>query len=109
MDEIARVRRFNRTVTQRVGALSDRYLARDRPLGEARLLWEIGPDGCEVRTLRSRLALDSGHLSRLLRTLEADGLVEMRQSAADGRVRAAHLTPAGLSERALLDERSDDL
>src|SRR3954451_18158692 len=106
---VEQVRRFNRTVTQRVGALNDKYLARDRPLGEARVLWEIGPDGCEVRTLRSRLELDSGHASRLLRALEADGLVEMRQCAADGRVRAAHLTPAGLSERALLDERSDDL
>src|SRR6059058_5009208 len=109
MDEIARVRRFNRTVTQRVGALNDRYLARDRPLGEARVLWEIGPDGCEVRALRSRLDLDSGHLSRLLRALEADGLVDVRPSAADRRVRAAQLTPAGLGERALLDERSDDL
>ena len=43
MDEamIQQVRRFNRIVTQRVGALNDRFLARDRSLGEARLLWEI--------------------------------------------------------------------
>ena len=61
------VRRFNRTVTQRVGALDDRFLALDRPLGQARLLWEIGPQGCEVRVLRSRLGLDSGYVSRLLR------------------------------------------
>jgi DNA-binding MarR family transcriptional regulator/GNAT superfamily N-acetyltransferase len=106
---VEQVRRFNRTVTQRVGALNDKYLARDRPLGEARVLWEIGQDGCEVRTLRSRLELDSGHASRLLRALEADGLVEVRPSPTDRRVRAAHLTPAGLAERALLDERSDDL
>jgi hypothetical protein len=46
---VDRVRRFNRTVTQRVGALNDRFLARDRPLAEARVLWEIGPEGCEVR------------------------------------------------------------
>ncbi len=52
------VRRFNRAVTQRVGALDDHYLARDRPLAEARVLWEIGPDGCEVRGLRGRLGLD---------------------------------------------------
>src|SRR3954468_18141624 len=109
MDEIARVRRFNRTVTQRVGALSDRYLSRDRPLGEARVLWEIGPDGCEVRALRSRLALDSRHGGRLLRALEADGMVPVSPSPADGRVRTARLTPAGLAERALLDERSEQL
>src|SRR5918992_6099661 len=89
------IRRFNRTVTQRVGALDDRFLARDRPLAEARLLWEIGPEGCEVRTLRSRLELDSGYASRLLRTLESAGLVEVVPSGADGRVRTARLTPAG--------------
>ena len=39
------------------------------------MLWEIGEDGCDVRVLRARLDLDSGYLSRLLRSLEADGLV----------------------------------
>ena len=58
---IEAVRRFNRTVTQRVGALSDAFLARGRPLGQARLLWEIGPDGRAVRDLRARLDLDSGY------------------------------------------------
>jgi DNA-binding MarR family transcriptional regulator/GNAT superfamily N-acetyltransferase len=106
---VEQVRRFNRTVTQRVGALSDRFLARDRPLGEARLLWEIGHEGCEVRSLRARLDLDSGHASRLLRSLEADGLIDVVPSAADGRVRTAHLTPAGVAERELLDRRSDDV
>src|SRR2546421_2141055 len=106
---VDRVRRFNRTVTQRVGALDDAYLSRSRPLGQARLLWEIGADGGEVRSLRSRLDLDSGHLSRLLRVLESDGLVTVDPDGADGRVRRARLTPAGLAERAELDRRSDDL
>ncbi|MEU4396044.1 MarR family winged helix-turn-helix transcriptional regulator [Kribbella sp. NPDC023855] len=106
---IADVRRFNRTVTQRIGALSDTYMARDRPLGQARVLWEIGPDGCDVRSLRSRLDLDSGYLSRLLRTLESDGLVEVEQSGDDGRVRTARLTARGLAERTVLDRRSDEL
>jgi DNA-binding MarR family transcriptional regulator/GNAT superfamily N-acetyltransferase len=103
------VRSFNRTVTQRVGALSDSFLALDRPLGEARMLWEIGTDGCEVRALRNRLGLDSGHASRLLRSLEAADLVRLSPSRSDRRIRIAELTPAGLAERALLDERSDDL
>jgi DNA-binding MarR family transcriptional regulator len=104
-----RVRSFNRTVTQRVGALNDRFLARSRPLGEARVLWEIGAEGCEVRSLRSRLGLDSGHTSRLLRALEADGLVRLEPNPSDRRIRIARLTPAGLFERAILDQRSDDL
>ena len=103
------VRSFNRIVTQRVRALDDHYLGRDRPLGQDRVLWEIGTEGCEVRALRSRLDLDAGHLSRLLRALEVAGLVVTEPSAADARIRVARLTTAGLRERALLDERSDDL
>ena len=109
---VAQVRRFNRVVTERVGALDDRYLARDRPLGQARLLWEIGDgcdDGCDVRSLRSRLDLDSGYLSRLLRSLEAAGLVTVDPSDDDKRVRTARLTAAGSAERAVLDLRSDEL
>ena len=106
---VEQVRRFNRTVTERVGALDDRFLGRERPLGEARLLWEIGLDGCEVRLLRSRLGLDSGYLSRLLRSLEAAGLVTLAASASDRRIRVARLTAAGRAERAALDERSNEL
>ncbi len=105
---VDQVRRFNRTVTQRIGALSDSFLSRDRPLGQARLLWEIGPDGSDLRLLRSRLDLDSGYLSRLLRALENDGLVTVEQSRSDGRVHTARLTDRGLAERAVLDRRSDD-
>jgi DNA-binding MarR family transcriptional regulator/GNAT superfamily N-acetyltransferase len=103
------VRSFNRIVTQRVGALDDHYLGRDRPLGQDRVLWEIGTEGCEVRALRSRLGLDAGHLSRLLRALEVARLVVTEASTADARIRVARLTTAGLRERAILNERSDDL
>src|SRR5579859_5126228 len=106
---VDQVRRFNRVVTERVGALNDRFLGRPRPLGEARLLWEIGPGGCEVRLLRSRLRIDSGYLSRLLRSLEAAGLVEVSPSPSDARIRVARLTRAGRRERAALDRRSDEL
>jgi DNA-binding MarR family transcriptional regulator/GNAT superfamily N-acetyltransferase len=106
---VSQVRSFNRLVTQRVGALDDHYLARDRPLGEARLLWEVGIEGCDVRRLRARLDLDSGYLSRLLRSLEAAGLVRVDPHQDDKRVRTVRLTPAGLAERALLERRSDEL
>jgi DNA-binding MarR family transcriptional regulator/N-acetylglutamate synthase-like GNAT family acetyltransferase len=105
---LKQVRRFNRLVTQSVGALEDHYLSRSLPLGEARVLWEIG-DGCDVRDLRARLGLDSGYLSRLLRSLEAARLVTVSPSAEDGRVRSAALTVAGRRERKLLDRGSDQL
>lgn len=103
---IEQVRSFNRLVTQRNGALSERFLARARPLGQARVLWEIGPEGCQVRSLRARLDLDSGYLSRLLRLLERDGLVIVGPSPDDGRIRTARLTEAGMAERAELDRRA---
>ena len=107
--EIEQVRRFNRAVTQRIGALSDDYLARSRALGASRILWEIGSDGCEVRTLRARLAMDSGQLSRMLRSLETEGLIAVAPSPADARIRIARLTEAGLVERRVLDDRSNEL
>ena len=104
-----RVRDFNRVVTQRIGALSEEYLARGRPLGASRVLWEIGEDGLEVGALRARLELDSGYLSRLLRRLEGEGLVTVEPSGGDKRARIARLSAAGRAERRLLDRRSDTL
>jgi DNA-binding MarR family transcriptional regulator len=72
------------------------------------VLWEIGPDGCDVRDLRARLGLDSGYLSRLLRALEQDGLITVGASEADGRRRSARLTVQGQAERGEYDRRSDD-
>lgn len=105
---IAQVRSFNRLVTERVGALNDHFLGRDHPLGESRLLWEIGENAVEIRQLRERLNLDSAYVSRMLRSLETQGLVEVVTSPADGRVRTVRLTDAGRTERAVLDQLSDD-
>ncbi|ORA61774.1 helix-turn-helix domain-containing GNAT family N-acetyltransferase [Mycobacteroides franklinii] len=103
------LRSFNRTVTQRIGVLESEYLARDRPLGQSRVLWEIGENGCDIRELRARLGLDSGYLSRLLRALEGAGLIDVNAADGDTRVRTARLTSAGSAELAELDRRSDDL
>jgi DNA-binding MarR family transcriptional regulator/GNAT superfamily N-acetyltransferase len=106
-DQVRRLRSFNRTVSQRIGALNDNFLDRRRPLGEARLLYEIGRGGAEVRLLRARLELDSGYVSRLLRSLERQGLVTAEAEAADGRVRRVALTRKGRREVTELDRRAD--
>lgn len=107
-DQIRQVRNFNRAVTQRIGVLSDDYLGRGRPLGESRLLFEIGKGGADLRDLRARLSLDSGYLSRMLRSLEAQGLVASQRAAGDGRVRRAVLTRKGVREFDALDRHSQD-
>src|SRR5215467_7005931 len=87
MPLVEQVRSFNRTMTERVGVLNDHFLGRNHPLGEARLLWEIGKEGVSVRELRRRLSLDSAYVSRLLRSLEKQGLIVVSASGDDGRVR----------------------
>ena len=109
MDAILQVRSFNRTVAERIGAVNDRFLHRHRPMNESRLIWEIGLEGEELRTLRMRLGLDSGYLTRVMGSLAKQGLVRVRLAKQDGRVRFAHLTRSGLRERAELDRRSDEL
>lgn len=108
-EQIAQVRRFHRIVTQRAGALEDRFLGRDRPLGESRVLWEIGPAGADLRDVRARLGLDSGYLSRIVQALSARGLVEVSPAEADERVRRARLTPAGLAEYEEMEARADEV
>lgn len=90
-------RRFNRYFTRRIGALDDHYLGQDRPLGEARLLFEIAesPAGVSLRELRSRLGLDAGYLSRMAKALEAQGMVRIAVHPDDNRLRMVELTPAG--------------
>lgn len=108
-EDIQQVRSFNRLVTKRIGALEQSYLHRGRPLGEARLLFEVGLEGADVRALRGRLGLDSGYLSRLLRSLEGQGLVAVGRRGEDGRVRRVTLTAQGQGELAAYDALSDEL
>lgn len=106
-DTLARIRRFNRTVTRETGALQQSFLGRGRPLGAARVLWAIGAEGRDVADLRAELSLDSGLLSRLLRGLEREALVKVAPDPADLRRRRATLTGAGLAEHAEYDRLND--
>ena len=104
------IRSFHRIVTSRTGALNSRYLGRDRPLGESRVLFEVGAAGSSVRQLRRRLGLDSALLSRMLRSLERDGLiVTAKRASDDGRVKFARLTGRGRTELRRLNQLSDEL
>lgn len=106
-DDVALIRRFSRTVTERIGALEESFMGRDRPLGASRLLWEIGESGADLHELRDRLGLDPGYASRLVRRLEDEGLVVVRVDPADGRRRRLRRTVAGLAEARELDRLSD--
>ncbi|MER6061607.1 bifunctional helix-turn-helix transcriptional regulator/GNAT family N-acetyltransferase [Streptomyces sp. NPDC001792] len=107
-EDVAAFRRFNRYFTRRIGVLDDHYLGQDRPLGEARLLFEIG-DGVSLRELRGRLGLDAGYLSRMAKALAAQGMVRLAVPAHDNRLRVIEPTPAGRAEVAEQQRRADAL
>lgn len=108
--DIEQVRRFNRLISKRIGALETSYLSRGRPLSEARIVFEIGAgSGVELQRLRNRLNLDSGRMSRLLRSLEKQDLIRTRQDNEDGRARKLKLTHKGILEYEAYDQLSDEL
>src|SRR6478736_640031 len=98
LDPVSRVRRFNRAVTSSVGALDTSFLGRGRPLGAARVLNAIGHGRSDIAEIRDYLDLDSGLMSRLLRGLEEEGLIETTAPERDARRRVAKLTRAGRRE-----------
>jgi DNA-binding MarR family transcriptional regulator/GNAT superfamily N-acetyltransferase len=106
VDVVTVVRRFNRSYTQRIGALDDSFLGIGLPLGTARLLFEIGQAPATTLALRERLGLDSGYLSRLLRRLEDDGLVTVTPDTDDRRRRQVGLTATGERRWDDLEQRS---
>jgi DNA-binding MarR family transcriptional regulator/GNAT superfamily N-acetyltransferase len=106
-DPIGRFRRFARAVTIEVGALDTSFLGRGRPLGAARVLNAIGKGRTDVAQIRDYLALDSGLMSRLLRSLEDEGLVTTTPHPDDARRRVAILTDAGLREFAAYEDLSN--
>lgn len=112
-DDISRFRRFARAVTSEVGALDTSFLGRGRPLGVARVLNAIGNGHRDVADIRAYLGLESGLMSRLLRSLEEERLIKLTPHPDDARQRRAELTEAGKREfeeyERLSNERADTL
>ncbi len=101
------IRRFNRFYTRRIGVLHEGLLASKFTLTESRLLWELAHrDQLTATELARELDLDTGYLSRLLRSLKERGLVMSARAAADARHQHLSLTAAGKRAFAPIDTRS---
>jgi DNA-binding MarR family transcriptional regulator/N-acetylglutamate synthase-like GNAT family acetyltransferase len=106
-DAISEIRSFNRFYTRWVGALDRHHLGTSFSLAEARVLYELAHQpGLIARDIVNRLGLDPGYLSRMLKRFEADGLVQRRKDAADGRATAVSLTAVGEALFAELDRKA---
>jgi DNA-binding MarR family transcriptional regulator/GNAT superfamily N-acetyltransferase len=108
LDPVKKFRRFARAVTTEVGALDDSFLGRGRPLGAARVLNAIGHGRSDLADIRAFLRLDSGLMSRLLRSLEEEGLISTSSSVDDGRRRVITLTGAGEREFEAYEQLSNE-
>lgn len=102
------LRVFNRFYTRLVGVLNDEHLGTGLPLGEARMLFEIGQLApIEARGLETHLALDAGYVSRQLAALERRGLISRKAAPHDTRRKRISLTAKGTKKLAQLDAVSD--
>jgi DNA-binding MarR family transcriptional regulator/GNAT superfamily N-acetyltransferase len=107
-DRASRVRRFNRFYTRRIGVLDDHFLQSPYTLAEMRVLYEFahGAETTTASALIAELGLDAGYLSRILRKLQAAGLVGRRADAGDRRQNVLWLTEDGQRVFADLEARS---
>lgn len=69
-------------------------------------LWQESP--LSVKALGSRLYLDSGTLTPVLKSMERDGLLRRRRSETDERIVLVTLTEAGEAKRAQAASLSPD-
>ena len=98
-DEIDAVRRFNRFHTLLVGALNDRMHATDYALPQARVLHEIANSPPQkppsAAALARELGMDPGYLSRLIATLEKDGVIARTPAPENAKKLTLALTDKG--------------
>ena len=105
-DEIAAVRRFNRSYTRQVGALNRGFLDSPFSLAEVRVLREIYYDaGLTASAIRQELGLDAGYLSRMLRGFARKGLLARETSPDDGRQTFLTLSRSGRKTFADIEDR----
>jgi len=101
------VRRFNRFYTRQIGLLEESYLRSAFSLTEVRVLYELAHrDGWTAAELARALGLDTGYLSRILKTFEARGFLLRAPSETDGRQAVLALTEDGRAALAPLDRAS---
>ena len=103
----ARVRRFNRFYTRRLGLLDEGHLHSPFSLPEVRVMYEVAHrERPTAAAIAAALGVDAGYLSRLLRGLRHRGLLAARVVPHDRRQRVLALTARGRRTFAGLDARA---
>ena len=101
------VRGFNRFYTHQIGVLQEHLLQSDYSLTEIRVMYELSSRGdLTSADLCQMLSLDAGYLSRLVGGLEKKGLIDKVRSVTDARAVQLHLSDAGRSVLAPLEQQT---
>jgi len=105
---VQELRRFNRYYTNRLGLLGRYRFDTNLTLTEARVVFEIGLAGEHTQSALGRdLKVDMGYLNRVVRRLEARGLISIRQDVRDRRVSVLTLSNSGGAMLAKINADSD--
>ncbi len=108
-DQVALVRRFNRTYTKQLGLLQEGLLKSEFTLTEARVLYELANrEDLTATDLRRDLGLDAGYLSRILKAFEKLGYLSRAPAGHDARQSILSLTAAGRAAFEPLNQASHD-
>jgi DNA-binding MarR family transcriptional regulator/GNAT superfamily N-acetyltransferase len=108
-ERVRAVRRFNRFYTRKIGVLKEGLLDSPFSLTEGRVLYELAQRGRTTASeLAQELGLDSGYLSRMLKSFAAKGVIAKDASKNDARQIILTLTDRGREMFATIDARSRD-
>ncbi|MGE8002550.1 MarR family winged helix-turn-helix transcriptional regulator [Lysinibacillus sp. NPDC093216] len=90
------IRQFNRFYTKVLGLFNNQILDTYYSLTEARILFEISErTECIANILVQELNIDRSYMSRILRKLEKEELIEKKSSTIDSRKNLLLLTKKG--------------
>ncbi|GLU57416.1 MarR family winged helix-turn-helix transcriptional regulator [Dyadobacter frigoris] len=96
--KIVQIRSFNRFYTDVLGLVNNNLLDSEYSLAEARILYEIfTARTVSASDIISKLSMDKGYLSRILKKFERSGLIIRKASKEDARVYLLSLTDQGKS------------
>lgn len=106
---VSEIRSFNRFYTKILGLLDKNILDSPYSLTEARILLEINKlKDCTASKLVSKLGIDRGYMSRVLKNFESNGLVEKKNLTGDRRTLRLCLTEKGGNTLSELEAKSDE-
>jgi DNA-binding MarR family transcriptional regulator/GNAT superfamily N-acetyltransferase len=106
---IKQVRDFNRVYTNILGLLNKHILDSPYTLTEVRILLEIKKTtNCTANTLITKLSIDRGYMSRIIKRFETNGLITKESAQTDNRKSFLRLTQKGKEVMSKLENKSDE-